>query len=113
MIAIYTPRRWGKFAEGFQQVPWEGHFRSYEERHGVFVPTEGEVGWYVDGSYQPVWKGTISAFQLGPDVAELPAVGAANAPRTHKPVNTSREARVTWTKAGVLPSWRANSRIAG
>ena len=83
VIGIYTPGRWGKFAEGYRQVPWEGHFRSYEERHGVFVPTEGEVGWYVDGSYQPVWKGTISAFRLGSDVGELPTVGAPDAHGTH------------------------------
>ena len=83
VIGIYTPGRWGKFAEGYRQAPWEGHFRSYEERHGVLVPTEGEVGWYVDGSYQPVWKGTISAFRLRPDVGELPTVGAPDAHGTH------------------------------
>jgi hypothetical protein len=61
---IYTPARWGKFAEGYKQVPWEGHFRDYQDRGGVLVPAYGEVGWYVDQSWRAVWKGTITSFQL-------------------------------------------------
>ncbi len=64
VTGIYTPGRWGTFADGYKQVPWEGHFRNYEERHGLFVPTEGEVGWYVDEKYHPVWKGTVTGFQF-------------------------------------------------
>jgi hypothetical protein len=60
---IYTPARWGKFPEGYRQVPWEGHFRDYRERDGIRVPTEGDVGWYVDNEWQAVWKGSITAFQ--------------------------------------------------
>jgi hypothetical protein len=48
VIGIYTSGRWGKFPQGYKQVPWEGRFRRYEERDGLFVPTEAEVGWYVD-----------------------------------------------------------------
>ncbi len=61
---IYTPARWGQFPEGYRQVPWEGHFRDYRERDGILVPTEGEVGWYLDKEWQAVSKGTIAAFQL-------------------------------------------------
>ena len=60
---IYTPARWGKFPEGYRQVPWEGHFRDYRERDGFLVPTEGDVGWYVDNEWRAVWKGRITAFQ--------------------------------------------------
>ena len=61
---IYTPGRWGKFPEGYRQAPWEGHFRDYRERDGILVPSEGDVGWYLNNEWQPVWKGSIIAFQL-------------------------------------------------
>lgn len=64
VTGIYTPARWGTFAGAYRQVPWEGHFRDYRERDGIFVPTEGEVGWYVDNEWQAVWKGGITAFQV-------------------------------------------------
>jgi hypothetical protein len=64
VTGIYTPARWGTFAGGYKQVPWEGHFRHYRERDGILVPTEGEVAWYVDQKWHAVWKGSITAFQL-------------------------------------------------
>jgi hypothetical protein len=67
VAGIYTPTRWGKFPEGYRQVPWEGHFRDYKNQDGVFVPMQGDVGWYVDETRQTVWKGTITAFQLRTD----------------------------------------------
>jgi hypothetical protein len=63
VTGIYTPGRWGKFSEGYQQVPWEGHFRDYREREGVFVPTEGDVGWYVDDEWYAVWKGRVTSYR--------------------------------------------------
>jgi hypothetical protein len=63
VTGIYTPARWGSFDGGYKQVPWEGHFGSYEEKTGLFVPTEGEVGWYFDNEWQAVWKGRITAFE--------------------------------------------------
>jgi hypothetical protein len=64
VTGIYTPGRWGTFPEGYRQVPWEGHFRNYQERDGVVVPTEGDVGWYVENVWHAVWKGSITAYQL-------------------------------------------------
>jgi hypothetical protein len=26
------------------------------------VPSTGEVGWYVEGRWQPVWQGTVERF---------------------------------------------------
>ncbi len=60
VAGIYTPARWGTFDGGYKQVPWEGHFRNYVNRGGFVVPSEGEVGWYVDGKWRSVWKGTIA-----------------------------------------------------
>jgi hypothetical protein len=59
VTGIYSPGRWGSFDDGFRQVPWEGHFRRYEERDGMRVPTEGEVGWHLSGRWEPVWKGRM------------------------------------------------------
>jgi uncharacterized protein DUF6920 len=63
VTGIYTSARWGSFNGGYKQVSWEGHFASYEEKMGLFVPTDGEVGWYLDDKWQGVWKGRIIAFE--------------------------------------------------
>jgi hypothetical protein len=64
VTGIDTPARWGTFAGGYKQVPWEGRFREYRERDGVMVPTHGEVGWYIDGAWRAVWKGTVATYQI-------------------------------------------------
>jgi hypothetical protein len=64
VTSIYTPGRWGTFAGGYRQVPWEGHFRDYREQGGVFVPTQGDVGWYIENRWQAVWKGRITEYRL-------------------------------------------------
>jgi hypothetical protein len=63
VTGIHTSGRWGTFPGGYRQIPWEGHFREYRNRDGVFVPTEGDVGWYVDKEWRAVWKGRIIAFE--------------------------------------------------
>ena len=63
VTGIYTPARWGTFAGGYKQVPWEGHFRDYRERDGVMVPTYGEVGWFIEGAWRAVWKGSVTSYQ--------------------------------------------------
>jgi hypothetical protein len=63
VTGIYTPGRWGMFPGGYRQVAWEGHFRNYRNQDGVFVPTEGDVGWYVENEWHAVWKGGITAFE--------------------------------------------------
>ena len=60
IAGIYTPARWGTFDGGYKQVPWEAHFRNYVNRGGILVPSEGDVGWYSEGEWRPVWKGTIT-----------------------------------------------------
>lgn len=62
VTGVYTPGRWGTFGGRYEQRPWEGHFHHYVERDGVVVPTEGDVGWYVDGTWHTVWNGTITEF---------------------------------------------------
>ncbi|MGH7548258.1 MAG: DUF6544 family protein [Gemmatimonadales bacterium] len=52
VTGIYSPGRWGRFDGEYVQTPWEGHFRTYQERNGMLVPTEGEVGWYSSGAWR-------------------------------------------------------------
>jgi hypothetical protein len=60
VASIFTPGRWGKFDGRYKQASWEGHFRNYVARDGMVVPSEGEVGWYSEGEWRSVWKGTVT-----------------------------------------------------
>jgi len=60
VVGISTPARWGTFDGRYKQVPWEGHFRNYVNRGGMIVPSEGEVGWYLEDTWRSVWKGTVT-----------------------------------------------------
>ncbi|MFL5519263.1 MAG: DUF6920 family protein [Gemmatimonadales bacterium] len=53
---MYSPGRWGRFGSRYQQVPWEGRFRSYHESGDILIPAEGEVGWYSADRWEQVWK---------------------------------------------------------
>jgi hypothetical protein len=64
VTGIYTPARWGAFSGEFRQVPWEGHFRDYREHNGILVPMEGDVGWYIDGEWCAVWKGSVVEYAV-------------------------------------------------
>lgn len=63
IAGIYTPGRWGSFAGGYRQRPWEGHFRDYVRHQGVAFPTAADVGWYLEGTWQPVWDGRITGYE--------------------------------------------------
>lgn len=58
-IGIYSPGRFSIFDGRYKQVPWEGHFRDYQVQAGMRVPLYGEVGWYIDGVLEIVWKGDL------------------------------------------------------
>lgn len=57
--SIYTESRYGKFSDGYRQVPWEGRFSDYRQYAGMMIPSYGEVGWYNNGVLNLVWKGWI------------------------------------------------------
>ena len=44
VTGIYAAERWGRFGDTYELVPWEGRFANYARRHGVLVPSTGEVG---------------------------------------------------------------------
>lgn len=41
-------------------TPWEGRFGSYESRHGMRVPIDGEVAWMLRERRDPYWRGRIT-----------------------------------------------------
>jgi hypothetical protein len=64
VTGIYTEGRWGTFDGTFKQVAWEGTFRNYSRRQGILVPSDGEVGWYIDGEWRSVWRGTVTSASM-------------------------------------------------
>lgn len=63
VAGIHATGRWRRSAEGYELVPWEGHFSDYRRYQGMLVPTKGEVGWYSAGRLQIVWRGNIESLE--------------------------------------------------
>ncbi|KHD87193.1 MAG: hypothetical protein OM95_15890 [Bdellovibrio sp. ArHS] len=59
VIGIYSPGRWGSFNGEYKQVAWEGRFADYQTVQGMQVPSKGEVGWYTQEKWAPVWQGEV------------------------------------------------------
>jgi hypothetical protein len=66
VVGIYSPGRFGRFDQAYSQVPWEGHFRDYQSRGGMRIPSYGEVGWYEGETLELVWKGNLIDVQYRP-----------------------------------------------
>lgn len=60
---IHATGRWGRFRGGYALVPWEGRFGDYERHDGVLIPTQGSVGWIVDGRVMTVWTGRVTSVE--------------------------------------------------
>jgi hypothetical protein len=45
-------------------TPWEGRFWGYERRHGVIIPTRGEVSWLLPEGPWPYWRGQITNIEF-------------------------------------------------
>jgi hypothetical protein len=41
-------------------TPWEGRFHGYTDFDGMKIPAGGDVGWVLDGTWQPYFRGTIT-----------------------------------------------------
>lgn len=61
--SVYTKERWSRTANGYELIPWEGHFSAYRRHQGMLVPYRGEVGWYGSDQLEIVWKGTITSLE--------------------------------------------------
>ena len=59
IVGVYTPARLRASTDngGYVALPWDGRYRRYEERGGMWVPLEAEVYLVVDGREQPYYRG--------------------------------------------------------
>jgi hypothetical protein len=59
VAGIYAAERPRSYGTTYVPTPWEGHFSRYVTVDGIRLPTSGEVGWWIDGRWIPVWQGTV------------------------------------------------------
>jgi hypothetical protein len=59
ITGVFTSERYREVKGSYELTPWAGHFRNYEERDGIQIPLEGEVGWQLPMGNLPYWKGRI------------------------------------------------------
>ena len=57
--SVYAADRPRSYGTTYVATPWEGRFSRYVTIDGVRVPSRGEVGWWVEGRWHPVWQGTV------------------------------------------------------
>lgn len=57
---IFATGRSRREGAEYKPTPWEGHFGTYEVHDGIRVPGDGDVGWYLSGRWQPVWRGRMT-----------------------------------------------------
>lgn len=50
-------------------TPWEGRWSSYERRHGMLIPTEGEVAWLLPEVRRAYWRGRVVGIDYEPSNA--------------------------------------------
>lgn len=44
-------------------TPWVAHVRDYNRRHGMMVPTSGDVEWELPSGHLPYWRGRVVSAQ--------------------------------------------------
>jgi len=62
VTTVYAAERPRSYSTTYVATPWEGRFTRYVTVDGMRVPSSGEVGWWVEGRWQPVWQGTVERF---------------------------------------------------
>ncbi|HEV8393686.1 MAG TPA: DUF6544 family protein [Vicinamibacterales bacterium] len=62
VASVYAAERPRSYGTTYVATPWEGRFAGYVTVDGMRVPSSGEVGWWVEGRWQPVWQGTVQRF---------------------------------------------------
>jgi hypothetical protein len=60
---VFTPERHYAAAGRTMPMPWQGRFSEYAERHGMRIPTVGEVEWLLPDGPQPYWRGRITEIE--------------------------------------------------
>lgn len=61
---IYTDGRYYEKEGNYTLVPWQGYFRTYDERNGMRIPLEGKVEWILPEGELVYWRGSIKGVEL-------------------------------------------------
>ena len=64
IAAIHAAERPRSYGTTYVPTPWEGHFDRYVTVDGMRVPQGGEVGWWVEDRWIPVWRATVTDFEF-------------------------------------------------
>jgi hypothetical protein len=64
IAAVFAAARPRMYGTTYVSTPWEGHFNRYVTVGGMRVPQAGEVGWWVEDRWIPVWQGTVTRFDV-------------------------------------------------
>ena len=78
VASVFAAERPRSYGTTYVATPWEGRFSRYVTVDGVRVPAAGEVGWWVEGRWLPVWQGTVQHI----DHVEAPTRDEARVPKT-------------------------------
>ena len=57
---VYAEARYRAVDGELVATPWKGTFSSYEIRHGMQIPMEGEVSWLLSDGPLPYWRGHLT-----------------------------------------------------
>jgi hypothetical protein len=57
---VYVPERMRDVNGTGVPTAWEGRFHGYIEMGGMRIPAGGDVGWIIDGVWQPYFRGTLT-----------------------------------------------------
>ena len=62
IAAIFAAERPRSFGTTYVGTAWEGRFDRYVTVDGLRVPQAGQVGWWIEDRWIPVWQGTVTRF---------------------------------------------------
>ena len=64
VASVFAAERPRSYGTTYVATPWEGRFSKYVTLEGMRVPSAGEVGWWVEGRWLPVWQCTVQHLRV-------------------------------------------------
>lgn len=62
--SVHAEARGRSVGDRLVPTPWEGRWTRYAERHGMWIPVEGEAAWMLPAGRRPYWRGRLTALEL-------------------------------------------------
>ncbi len=63
LVGMRAPSRARTVGKALVSTPWVGRFWNYEERRGMRVPLQGEVGWALPEGERVYWRGRLTLLE--------------------------------------------------